>query len=42
MDKLYGMLDRTCTSTERANAIVKTARVVGRLYALQLEEIDHG
>lgn len=42
MDKLDGMLDRTCTSTERANAIVKTARVVGRLYALQLEEIDHG
>jgi 3-oxoacyl-[acyl-carrier-protein] synthase-3 len=41
MDKLYGMLDRTCTTQGRADAMVKTARVVARLYALQLEEIDH-
>ena len=41
LDKLYGMLDRTCTSPERADAIVKTSKVVARLYALQLEEIDH-
>ena len=40
LDKLYGMLDRTCTSMERADAIVRTAKVVGRLYALQLEELD--
>ena len=42
LEKLYGMLDRSCTSPQRADAIVKTARVVGRLYALQLEELEHG
>jgi 3-oxoacyl-[acyl-carrier-protein] synthase-3 len=41
LDKLYGMLDRTATTPERADAIVKTSKVVARLYALQLEEIDH-
>lgn len=41
MDKLYAMLDRMATTDERAEAIVKTSRVVGRLYALQLEELDH-
>jgi hypothetical protein len=41
LDKLYGMLDRICTSTEAADEVTRTSRIVGRLYALQLEEIDH-
>jgi hypothetical protein len=40
MDKLYGLLDRVCTSAAIGDDIVRTATVVGRLYALQLEEID--
>ncbi len=41
MDKLYGLLDRICTTQQRADAIVKTAKVVARLYVLQLEEADN-
>ncbi len=41
MDKLYGLIDRVCTDEAAADRIVQTATVVGRLYALQLEEIDH-
>jgi Iron-containing redox enzyme len=40
MDKLYGLLDRCCSTELLAEAIVKTARVTARLYALQLEELD--
>ncbi len=40
MDKLYGVLDRVCQTEQDADRIVLTADVVGRLYALQLEEID--
>jgi 3-oxoacyl-[acyl-carrier-protein] synthase-3 len=40
MDKLYSLIDRICTSECVADEIVKTARVVARLYAWQLEEID--
>ena len=40
MNKLYGLLDRTCTTAAAADDILLTAAVVGRLYALQLEEID--
>jgi hypothetical protein len=40
MDELYGLLDRVCTSERAAADIVMTAAVVGRLYAMQLEEID--
>jgi len=40
MDKLYGLIDRVCTSDEVADDILRTAAVVSRLYALQLEEID--
>jgi len=40
MTKFYEMLDIVCSSDEHVAAIVKTARVVGRLYCLQLEEID--
>ena len=40
MDKLYGLIDRICTSEKMANEVVITAKVVARLYAWQLEEID--
>ena len=40
MDKLYGLVDRICTSEQASNDVITTARVVGRLYAWQLEEID--
>jgi 3-oxoacyl-[acyl-carrier-protein] synthase-3 len=42
MNKLYGLLDRLCTTEAVGQDIVRTAVVVGRLYALQLEEIDVG
>lgn len=40
MDKLYGLIDRICTSEKAATDVVTTARIVARLYAWQLEEID--
>lgn len=40
LDKLYGVLDRVCTGPEAVDEVVRTSRIVGRLYALQLEEID--
>jgi hypothetical protein len=40
MDKLYGLIDRICTTQAAADNVVGTAAVVGRLYAMQLEEID--
>lgn len=40
MTKLYELLDRVCQSETDTATIVKTARVVARLYAMQLEEID--
>lgn len=40
MDKFYQVLDRVCRDEKNAKVIVRTARVVGRLYAMQLEEID--
>ena len=40
MDKLYALLDRVCVKREMADDILLVADVVGRLYALQLEEID--
>jgi hypothetical protein len=41
MNQLYALLNRACTSPEIAADIVTVATVVGRLYALQLEEIDN-
>ena len=41
MDKLYGLIDRVCTDADSSARIIRTANVVSRLYALQLEEIDH-
>ena len=40
MDKLYALIDRICTNEAAVNDVVGTSRIVGRLYALQLEEID--
>ncbi len=39
--KLYQMINLVCHSENDVKKIAKTARVVGRLYAMQLEEIDH-
>ncbi len=41
LDKLYALLDRVCRDAADRRAILRTARVVARLYALQLEEVDH-
>jgi 3-oxoacyl-[acyl-carrier-protein] synthase-3 len=41
MKKLYLMLDRVCNSPAAATEILCVATVVGRLYAMQLEEIDN-
>lgn len=41
MDKLYGLIDRLCANEDAGDRIVRTANVVARLYAMQLEEIDH-
>lgn len=40
MQKLYELLNRVCNSPEISDSICKTAKVVARLYQLQLEEID--
>lgn len=40
MNKLYGMIDRACTTPAIERDVLLTAGVVGRLYAMQLEEID--
>lgn len=39
MQKLYDMIDRVCTSELQEGEIVRTAKVVAKLYQLQLEEI---
>ena len=40
MDKLYGLIDRICSDETAADGVVRTAEVTGRLYAMQLEEIE--
>jgi len=40
MDKLYELLDRVCISEGNIEDIHCTSKVVGRLYHMQLEEID--
>lgn len=40
-EKMFEILRSDIVSWEVARSIVKTAKVVARLYALQLEEIDH-
>jgi 3-oxoacyl-[acyl-carrier-protein] synthase III len=41
-DKMFAILRSDLITRDIAESIVHTARVVGRLYALQLEEIDNG
>lgn len=41
LSKLYAILDQYITTDELSSRVVKTARVVARLYALQLEELDN-
>lgn len=40
MSKLYELLDLVCTDSQRVEDIWRTARVVARLYAMQLEDVD--
>jgi hypothetical protein len=40
MDKLYGLIDRICVDPPAGDDVVRTAAMVARLYAMQLEEID--
>ena len=42
MLRFYAMLDEVCIDEDAAGCIVKTSKVVARLYRLQLEEIQHG
>jgi 3-oxoacyl-[acyl-carrier-protein] synthase-3 len=42
MERFYQTLDSVCTSENAIQRIVKTAKVVARLYRLQLEELEHG
>ena len=41
MERFYITLDVVCDDKESVKAIVKTAKVVARLYRLQLEELNH-
>lgn len=41
MNKLYKILDSDALNAETAPRVLKTAKVVARLYALQLEELNH-
>jgi len=41
MDKLYGLIDRICIDANAGERMVQTAKVVSRLYSMQLEEIDN-
>jgi len=41
LDKLYGLIDRICVDEKSSDDVVRLSRVVARLYALQLEEIDN-
>jgi hypothetical protein len=41
MNRLYAMLGRICTTEAVSQDVLQTTAVVGRLYAMQLEEIDH-
>lgn len=41
LQELYELVDRVATGEGSINAIERTAKVVARLYILQLEEVDH-
>ena len=40
MQKFYAMLDEVCTDQDVVRRIETTAKVVARLYRLQLEELE--
>ncbi len=40
MEELYRLIDRVCQTEDQLYSIIRTAKVVARLYLLQLEEID--
>ncbi len=42
MLRFYEMLDEVCVDEKASSSIVKTSKVVARLYRLQLEEVEHG
>ncbi len=42
MLRFYAMLDEVCVDEKASSSIVKTSKVVARLYRLQLEEVEHG
>ena len=41
MERFYEMLNEVCIDKQTVHSIVKTAKVVARLYRLQLEEVEH-
>ena len=41
MERFYAMLDSVCIDDKSVEVIVKTAKVVARLYRLQLEEVEY-
>ena len=41
MQRFYATLDSVCISEKAIKSIVKTSKVVARLYRLQLEEIEY-
>ena len=41
MERFYEMLDEVCVDEPTVRSIIKTSRVVARLYRLQLEEVEH-
>src|SRR5690554_2360699 len=41
LEKLYGMIDRACRTEDDLHDIIRTAKVTGRLYCMQLEEVDN-
>lgn len=41
MERFYDMLNEVCVDELTVRSIIKTSRVVARLYRLQLEEVEH-
>ena len=39
--ELYQLIDRVATSQKNIEDIVRTAKVVAKLYQMQLEEVDN-
>jgi hypothetical protein len=41
LTELYNLIDRVATSTKNIGDIIRTAKVVAKLYQMQLEEVDN-